>query len=378
MRTSLPAVSPLIAALVLGVMACDEQRDTGWAPTSPSALSKSGPPADFDLFFEAVEFRPGASADIHVKVFVHESKPCRDPLRTALFIHGVNATAASWGRLADAFLDGASGEPLCLIAAIDHPGHGRSGLPTGVLFGELMIEDYARTVIQVLERLRREGIRPAILLGHSQGTSTIQTMQQMLALEGTDLRTRFGIRDAVLLGVQGPREVRAGFLLPPDVVAGTIASLITTTPEKGTFVHGPPEIFQQLWFVNLELSLSAASPSLETISANGWNEDVPLFAALQAAGQNGFDTPSVPAGVFGPESGTALHLIDFADDPWSLTPQARDIYRYLTGDPTLRRFVSLTDPDHEAVHDYMITHAEVVRSAILLPRGKGRRSAAKR
>jgi hypothetical protein len=94
---------------------------------------------------------------------------------------------------------------------------------------------------------------------------------------------------------------------------------------------------------------------------------------LQTAGQNGFDTPSVPAGVFGEESGTALHVIDFADDPWSLTRQARDIYGYLTGDPSLSRFVSLTDPNHEAVHDYMITHAEVVRSAILLPRGKGRR-----
>lgn len=368
-------IAPILAALALGLVSCQEPPTAGSNPTATSSAFDRAPATDFDLTFAEVEFRPGAAADIHVRVFVNESRPCHDPLRTAFVIHGVNATAASWGLFADAFFTGEPGDQLCLVAAIDHAGHGGSGLPRGALFGELLIEDYVRTVIEVLERLRQEGIRPTILVGHSQGTSTIQTLQQVLMDVGTNLREHFGVRDAVFLGTQGPRELRAAFLFPDEAVADIIASLITTTPEKGTFIQGPPSIFQQLWFVNLSLELSSDAPSLETIAANGWNEDVPLFAALQAAGQGGFDTPSVDAGVFGPASGTALHVIDFADDPWSLTPRAREIYEYLTGDASLSGFVTVTDPDNEAVHDYMITDPDIVRSAIDLPRMRSRRAA---
>lgn len=362
-------VAPLLLAFPLGVAACDRSPTDAFDPEVTTEQGRA-PATDFGLLLSDVELRAGASADIHVRVFVNEARPCHDPRRTALFIHGVNATAASSEDFANAFFTGPTRDALCLVAAIDHAGHGESGLPRGVLFGELMVEDYSRTVIEVLERLRREGIRPSILVGHSQGTSTIQTIQQMLVESGTSLRERFGVRDVVFLGTQGPRELRAGFLFPDQAVADLITSLVTTTAEKGTFVQGPPQIFQQLWFINLALQLSSAAPSLETIAANGWNEDVPLFAALQGAGQGGFDTPSVDAGVLAPRLGSALHVVDFADDPWSLTARAQEIYVYLTGDGSLTGFVSLVDPNDEAVHDYMITHPGVVRGAIALPRSR--------
>lgn len=362
------AIWPVIVVLALAGTSCEAPTSLEADAAAASVAFDRAAGGDFDLFFDDVPFRPAASADIHVRVFVNESGPCHDPRRTAFFIHGVNATAASWERLANAFFTGDSQEQLCLAAAIDHPGHGRSGLPDGVLFGELMIQDYARTVMEVLGRLRHEGIRPTILIGHSQGTSTTQALQQMLREAGTNVRERYGVRDVVFLGSQGPRELRASFLLPEQDVADLIASLVTTTPERGTFVQGPAPIFQQLWFINLSLQLSSAAPSLQTIAAEGWNADVPLFATLQAAGQGGFDTPSIDPGVFGPGSGSTLHFIDFADDPWSLTPRAREIYEYLTGDASLSGFVSLTDPENEAVHDYMISHPDVVRGAIDLPR----------
>ncbi len=364
---------PMAAALLISLAACQEPPTAGPDPTPIATERNHIPATDFDLVLDGVEFRPGASADIHVRVFVNESMPCRDRRRTAFFIHGINATAASWERFVKAFFAGDRRRQLCVAAAMDQPGHGGSGLPSGVSFGELMVEDYARAAIETLSRLRAEGIRPTILVGHSQGTSTIQTMQQMLTQEGTDLRGRFGVRDVVFLGTQGPMELRAAFLLPDQSIADLIASLVTTTPEKGTFVQGPPSIFQQLWFINLNLQPSSKTPSLETIAGNGWNADVPLFAVLQAAGQAGFNTPSVAAGVFGPESGSALHLIDFADDPWSLTPRAQEIYEYLTGDASLSGFVTVTDPQNEAVHDYMITHPDLVRGFIDLPRCSGRR-----
>jgi pimeloyl-ACP methyl ester carboxylesterase len=374
---------PLAAALaaLFVLQACDDPtagrqsdlRDSAFVAALPVA-SDATIQSDHSLLLPDVGLRPGATADIHIRVFVNERLPCRDPLRTALFIHGVNATAASWESFARAFFTGAREDQLCLVAAVDHAGHGGSGLPRGMLFGELMIEDYARSVMEVLDRLSAEDIRLGILVGHSQGTSTIQTIQQMLAQEGTNLRQRFGVRDVVFLGAQGPREMRAGFLQPPEVVADVLAPLVATTPEKGTFFLGPPEVYQSAWFSNLSLELSSAAPSVETIAANGWNEDMPLFAVLQAAGQGGFDTPSVAPGLLGTGSGTRLHFIDFADDQWSLTPRAREIHEYLTGDASLAGFVTLSDPRNEAVHSYMVSHPEVVRNAIPLPRARSDRA----
>lgn len=74
-------------------------------------------------------------------------------------------------------------------------------------------------------------------------------------------------------------------------------------------------------------------------------------------------------GVFAPDSGTRLHVIDFADDPWSLNAAA--IYAHLTGEPSLAGFTSINGPDHEAVHDYTITDPDVVRAAVKLPRSEG-------
>lgn len=355
-------------ALALAVVACDRPPTGAEEAAAGLHVNHAVPTRDFDLTFGDVRFRPDALADIHVQVFVNETLPCRDPLRTAFFIHGVNATAASWEGFAEAFFEGPRHRQLCVVAAVDHPGHGESGLPRGVPFGELIIEDYARSVIEVLTRLSRRGIRPTIIVGHSQGTSTTQTVQQMLIDQGSSLGERFGIRDAVFLGAQGPEQLPMEFLLPDEAVADLISSLLTTTPEKGTFILGPPSIFQQLWFINLDLELSSDAPSVEEIATNGWNEDVPLFAALQAATLEGFAPPPVDAGVFGAPHRTRLHVVDFADDPWSLTPRAEAVYEYLTGDASLARFVTLTDPDNEAVHDYMITDAARVRSVIPLPR----------
>lgn len=361
-----------VAALVLGMTlaACSDAAD----PTSvadPAAELRSTVVAagDHSLTLQDVGLRSGITADLHVRVFVNEELPCRDPARTALLIHGVNHTAASWETLVEAFFDGPTNDQLCTVAALDHPGHGLSSLPQGdpaFTFGQLTVEDYARGVLGVLDRLERRGVRPGIVMGHSQGTQTLQTVQQFLAADGTSLAQGFGVRDVVFFGTQGPREVPTEWTLPDAVVAELIASLVTTTPERGTFVVGPPQVFLQNWFINRSLVLSSDAPTLAEIAQNGWNADAPLAAILQVRGFGGMQPPSVEAGVFSPDSGTRLHVIDFADDPWSLNAAA--IYTHLTGDPSLTGFTSITDPDDEAVHDYTITDPAVVRAAVELPR----------
>lgn len=358
-----------LALAALSVWACFDAEGPSTAPEPPALhAAETTRPEDHSLFLRNVEIRPGTTADLHVRIFVDERVPCRDPHRTALAIHGINHTAASWEALADAFFTGPPRDRLCAVAALDHPGHGRSGLPKGdpdVTFGQLTVEDYARSVLEVMDQLSRRGIRPSILMGHSQGTSTLQAVQQRLLDGGTGLAERFGVRDVVFFGTQGPREMPVEWTLPDEAVAERIASLVTTTPEKGTFLVGPPRVFLENWFINRDLVLSSDAPSQREISEKGWNEDIPLAAVLQAAGQDGFRPPSAEAGAFASSTGLRLHVVHFTDDPWSLN--AGEIYEYLTGDASRAGFVPLEDPDDEAVHDYQITDPGVVRAAVELP-----------
>lgn len=365
-----------LALLGITLLACsDIENPTAVPDPSAERRSELAPATDHSLFLRDIPIRPGVTADLHVRMFVNEELPCRDPERTALAIHGINHTAASWENLADAFFAGPARERLCAVAALDHPGHGRSGLPEGdpgITFGELTVEDYARGVVKVMDRLRRRGIRPAVAMGHSQGTQTLQTVQQFLLDEGTSLAERFGVRDVVFFGTQGPGQLPSEWTLPDEAVEEQIASLVTTTPEKGTFVVGPPQVFLENWFINRSLVLSSDAPTLAEIADNGWNEDIPLAAVLQVRGFGGLEPPSVDRGVFSPSSGTRLQMIHFTDDPWSLN--AADIYEYLTGDASGSDFTPLDDPQDEAVHDYTITDPGVVRSAVDVPRlGSDRR-----
>lgn len=368
-----PRPTPWAAGLALLGFALPGCSEGEAPPVGPSGSLQPGatmtPPTDHSLFLRDVELRPGITADLHLRVFVNEELPCRDPTRTALAIHGINHTAATWETLADAFFTGPSREQLCAVAALDHPGHGRSGLPEGdpgFDFGQLTVQDYARGVLGVMDRLHRRGIRPSILMGHSQGTLTLQTVQQFLLEDGASLAERFGVRDAVFFGTQGPREAPVAFTLPDEAVADQIAALLTTTGEKGTHLVGPPRVFRDLWFINRDLALASGAPTVEEIADNGWNADIPLAAVLQIVGRGGFQRLSVASGAFVRDAGTRLHMIHFTDDPWSV--DADRVYEHLTGDASLTGFVPVTDPDDEAVHDYPITDPGVVRSAIELPR----------
>jgi pimeloyl-ACP methyl ester carboxylesterase len=356
------AAALLAAALV---MACDSGD-----LVAPDPAAGLGPAVevnrDHDLVLEDLEFRPGVTADVHVRMFVNEGFPCRGRSRTALVVHGVNHTAATWGELAEAFFRGGRDQQLCRVAALDLPGHGESGVPDPSIlpFGEMLVEDNVGTVRGALDRLADQGFRPRIVMGHSQGTLTLQLLQETLRREGTTLADRYGVTDAVFFGTQGPREAPNG--LPPNV-DDLIASLVITTPERGTFVSTSPGLFQELWFSNPVGELSSRAPSLETIEAEGFDSPGPLFGILQTVGSGGFQRPSVSSGVFAPASGTRLQVVNFADDPFSPTPDAGRIYEHLTNDASRSGFVSLADPRNEAVHDYTITHPDRVRAAVAVP-----------
>jgi len=352
----------VVAALTL---ACESN-----APVAPDASEGLGAEMqvvrDHEVVLENLEFRPDVTADVHVRFFVNEDFPCRGRSRTALAVHGVNHTATTWGELAEAFFREGREEQLCRVAALDLPGHGESGIPDpSVLpFGQMLVQDNVGTVRGVLERLADRGFRPGIVMGHSQGTLTLQLLQETLRREGTTLAERYGITEAVFFGTVGPREEPNGF--PPNV-DDLIESMIRTTPERGTFVSTTPRLFQELWFSNLEGVLSSRAPSIETIEEKGYDSPGPLFGILQTVGSGGFERPSVSEGVYAFGSGTRLQMVDFADDPFSPSSDAVRIYRHLTNDESLSGYVSLTDPGGEAVHDYTITHAGRVRGAVDLP-----------
>lgn len=362
----------LCLAALFVLTACSPEEEV--LPTVP--MSDMGqrdvPNTDFSIHLQDVTFRPGAALDIHVRVFVNESFPCRGRERTAFAVHGLNHTANTWERLAEAFFRGPRSDQLCRLAAVDLPGSGKSGIPDPAVipFGNLLIQDYVTVLIEVLDRLADRGVRPRIAMGHSQGTQTLQTLQQALLERGTSLADRFGITKMVTFGTIGPREAPNAPGPAAPLVEEAFATALNTTEERGTHFDSDkvgPEFFVKFWFSNLELELSSRAPSPAEVEANGWDADDPLLVVLQTAGLSGFRRPSVQAGAFGPEAGTRLQVVDFADDPWSLTANAREIYLHLTGDESLSGFVSLDDPAHEAVHDLQITDPARVRNAVALP-----------
>src|SRR5690606_1839093 len=135
---------------------------------SLTAASSAHADTGEDLFLDGVHLRPGVTADIHLSVYQNTHVPCRSG--TVLAIHGANSTAKSLEpfalELTQAPVDG---RPVCRVITMDLPGHGLSSPPDGALFGELTLDDYATAVVDVLERLPDEGLRPHTIAGHSMG-----------------------------------------------------------------------------------------------------------------------------------------------------------------------------------------------------------------
>jgi len=330
------------------------------APWVTLPAAEAGGRADRDdrVVLHDVALRPGVTADISFQVFVNERHPCEG--RDVLAVPGFAHTAATFKPLADAFFAEAAGQKECRIVAVDLPAHGASSPPAGLVFGELTLDDSVRALQASLDRLPAHGIRARTLLGHSQGALLVEMLQQALTLAGTSLRDRFGIKDAVLLAPVAPAALPWAF-----VDNGTAGALLSNfgagDAVLGPHIAIPDAAFAQVFFSDLTFSVVSGAPDAATVAARGYNAPEPLYGTLQLVGLPPFARPEVAPLVFGPDSGTTLRVVSFAQDFIIAAGEAAALYAYLTGDATQAGLVEVGGP--AAVHDtYVLDPAAVVEA----------------
>ena len=315
--------------------------------------------AGFDIVLEDVALRPGVTVDIHLEVFVNPRHRCHG--KVALAVPGLASTAATWGPFAEAVFADVSGQRVCRIAAVDFPGHGSSGLPAGLVFSDLLLEDYVAVVLASLERLPAFGLRPQVLVGHSQGGLLIQMAQQALTTGGTNLRRAFGIEQAVLLAPVGPREIPWAFV-ESGAATGLLAQFLTFDPALGVHLRIPDEVWPSFSFTNHAGVVVPGAPTPAEVAANGYNGPEPLLGALELIGAPPLARPSIDAGIFARHARTSLLVVSFEHDIFMSLGEEAALYEHLTGDRRRTGLVEVLGPD--AVHAMVISDPAAVLDAI--------------
>jgi pimeloyl-ACP methyl ester carboxylesterase len=312
--------------------------------------AQAGPAVTFDFTFAAVDIRPGVTADLHVREFVNASQPCRG--RVALAVHGMLHTANTWDRLIEAlFEENPAGRRMCRVIALDMPGHGGSGLPVGIQFGELEIPDYVSALLGTLDRLADLRISPDTVFGHSLGGLVVQAAQQRLLEQGTNLRRAYGIKNVVLFASAAPLELP---LSNYEYLAAAMAPFITWSPTLGAHLALPDSVWATMLFTNFFMQLVSGAPTPADVAARGYNAPAPLAVATGGI--------SVAPGVFATAHKTALGMVAYEHDPAVLPFESAALYSYLTGDLTGSGLALLTGP--ETVHEMHISNPGLLLDSI--------------
>ena len=303
------------------------------AADSPDELPLIEIAGDTGFLLEDIELRPGVTVDLFVSVYGDiATKRCQ------LAVHGGVYAAASWRPYAEAL-----GDDSCVLA-VDLPGRGKSGLPQGLLFGALSLDDYVTATIGVLERLELLDIEPETILGHSMGGTLVQMMQQRLVEQGTNLERRFDIREAILVASDLPAEVPWA-LGDSGQLGDLIEAFAVEEPGLGTLFEIPAVLWPAFFFTNLAGDVVPSAPTPAEIEAEGYNAlGEPLLAIHQLNGTGGFASrPSVDAGIFIED--TRLRLVTYEQDGFVLPSETEALYEHLTGDASRRCFVLIEGPD---------------------------------
>ena len=288
----------------------------------------SGAAAATGEFCFDVDLRGGTTricADVHVNPRAPRSGT------TILAVHGLSEAAAAWQPLTQAiFTDRQLRSRVRRVIAIDLPGHGDSplprGLPGGVLFGDLTIDDNVSVLIQSIRTLRDAGLGSSVIFGHSMGGLEIQGAQGALLAQRSSL-ARLGIRRALLLA-----PVPAGgqrFTLPPPA---DLSPFLVTDPALGTFLSFPPAAARFAGgFTRPDEMLAGGTPDEAAIVA--FNGPEPLTTLLQLTDQiPALPRPGVPMGGFSVrENGTLLSVVAFSQDVLVQPGDLDDLYTFLIG-----------------------------------------------
>lgn len=319
---------------------------------------------DATLVLEDVALRPGVTVDLSVSVYSDAALPSAACVgRDVLAVNGFAHTAATWEPFARALLAREPGS-VCRVLALDLPGHGGSGLPTGGLpFAFLTLDDAASALLGALAALPALGYDVDGLVAHSQGGMVVQLAQQRLVSDDSGLRGAHGVKQVVLLAPTPPAGLPWAF-----VDGGTAGALlgqfyVAADPLLGPHFAIPDALWPYVFFTTPSGALAPLAPSAADVAARGYNAPEPLLSALQLVGAAPFASrPPVDAGVFGPGAGTRLTVVAFEQDALIRPEEAAAIAAHLSGgEGEGARLQVVTGPF--AVHDLYVADPDALLAA---------------
>jgi pimeloyl-ACP methyl ester carboxylesterase len=281
--------------------------------------------------------------------------------RTLVTVPGMAHTAATWNPLIDQLFGSRGNRLVCRVAAIDLPGHGKSGLPKGALYGSLTIDDYVTAVAGALDGLNARFIRPHAIIGHSMGGLIVEALQAKLLAEGSSLAKRYAICLATVMSPGASREQPWTFA-DSGIGAQAIMPFIVDDPTEGPVLHPDAASWDSFFFTNLAQQLSPYTPTPEVVMAKGYMSDESLSASAQLEGVPPWQRMSVGKAPFAIRHRTILLYINPSQDLISLRPEAQAAYVQLTADPSLRGFLAVDDDF--AVHDMFIAQPALLLQKI--------------
>ncbi len=303
-----------------------------------------------------ITLRPGVTTDITLTQYQRVKQGTCTQVGVA--VHGYSHTAATWELFAEKYL--AQGE-VCAVYAIDLPGHGASGLPVGMVFGDMVLEDYVTTVQAVLTHLQEQKIHTRTIVAHSQGALVTQMLQQRLLDHGTNLRDAYAVKEVVFLAPAQPLE-QSWYFVDSGIATTLLSTFIGFDSTLGTIVGLPGVAFPQFFFTKLSNTVATDAPHPLVFDAQGYASVEPLYSSLQLSGTTPFIRPSIDSGIFGKKHNTKLTVVGYAQDTVVLSHEASSLYVYLTGDIKQKRM--FTVENENAVHDAYISQPETTVSVI--------------
>lgn len=298
----------------------------------------------------------GGSSQVCADVYQNPAAPFG---ATILAIHGFTETARVFEPLARAlFADSSLKFSVKSVIALDLPGHGDSEAPIGLpdaLFGELTLHDNVSVVIQAIDALRRKGIGPRVIMGHSMGGHAIQGVQEALLKQGSSLAAH-GVYRAILLAPVPVADVT--WTQPPP---SDLSAFIVADPALGAYLDLPPAVARfGGGFTTTAGTLVPNTPTDEEMAIYvGWE---PLTTTLQLVGQaQGLPRLSAREGAFAPIRGTLLSVVAFSEDVLTPAADLDDLYVHLIG---RRGLLFRTVQSPVAVHSMFMTDPEALLAAL--------------
>jgi pimeloyl-ACP methyl ester carboxylesterase len=295
-----------------------------------------------------VTLRPNVTVNMHATILQRRGFSIGN--RTILAVHGLSHTGNAMIPLASEILK--KDFTVSRIVLIDLPGRNGSSVPTNLLFGNLVMDDYVTSIIGTLNFMKARKMPASTIVAHSMGSILVELVQQRLQTEGTNLKNKYGVN--LFLAITSSIPNPLPWYLADSGNAGQLAGqFITASPELGQYVSIPPEGWISLFFTNLSGVVVPGALSANDIISKKYNANEPLLSTLQLLGIAGFQRPYVSQNIFNKANGTFMILAAMSQDTTVSVEEARALYRYLTGDKNEYGFAVVTEDD--AVHDMLIS-----------------------